>query len=336
MFKYYHFGLMMPFAAVYQGSLNLIFLFTGRLLRPAIAMQPEKLYKEIATTSIVTSEKVCIITGSNTGIGFQTASELVATKAYDVVILACRSKEKGEEAAREIGGGAVFMQCDLGSFESVRSFAAAFNSKYKTLDCLVNNAGINFTGEMALIFKTNFTSHFLLTNLLLPRIRACDGIVVNLASVMHHFAEAHLTVQDWEKCIAGESANSYCDSKFAAVLFTIVLRNHSGGAVRSMAVNPGAVFSDIWRSWPAFLQAIIKEQYLDTKQGSKTTLAAISGEFGDKVYLSPYLALPLFGVMSDFFGIFVGHTTAMKPSLPANPEKNAAAMCEACAKECEL
>jgi NAD(P)-dependent dehydrogenase (short-subunit alcohol dehydrogenase family) len=333
--------LMFVVGCLYQGILNLIFLLTLGLLRPAIVLKPAKLHVASSSSSKKKKEKkVCIITGANTGIGFQTAKELAASKTFDVIILACRTESKGKEAARTIGGNTVFMQLDLGSFDSVRAFVTTFNAKYKSLDCLVNNAGILDTSITAegkdLVFQTNFTAAFLLTNLLLPRIRACDGIVINLASVMHHFAQPHLTVQDWEKCIAGESKNSYADSKLAAVLFTIALRNHKDGPVRSMSVNPGAVFSDIWRNFSPSAQWFYKTIFLTTEQGGVTTLAAIAGDFGDSIYLSPYMSLPLFGALCDWFGIFVGHNTALKPSLPANPEKNAEAMCEAVAKECGL
>ncbi len=102
---------------------------------------------------------------------------------YDV-ILACRSRDKGEMAVKEINerhannkmkGKAIFsLPLDLSSLKSVRSFTENFTSSYDHLNILVNNAGINFTGKsvdgMDLCFQTNFVGHYLLTRLLIPHL----------------------------------------------------------------------------------------------------------------------------------------------------------------------
>lgn len=117
------------------------------------------------------SSQVIIVTGANSGIGLETSRRLVQQKA--TVILACRNVEKGEAAAKEVGG--VFLApMDLASLQSVRDFANAFLEKYDRLDILVNNAGI-----MACPFGTtkdgfetqigcNHLGHFLLQQLLTP------------------------------------------------------------------------------------------------------------------------------------------------------------------------
>ena len=134
---------------------------------------------------------VAIVTGSNTGIGYETALELV-NQGY-TVILACRSRDKGQAAADQINdsisaanvnqdggikpstGKALFLHpLDLSSLQSVKSFAEAFESKYSHLNILINNAGINTTGKsvdgMDLCFQTNFVGHYLLTRLLLSKL----------------------------------------------------------------------------------------------------------------------------------------------------------------------
>jgi NAD(P)-dependent dehydrogenase (short-subunit alcohol dehydrogenase family) len=163
------------------------------------------------------SKHVAIVTGSNTGIGYETATSL-AEQGY-TVILACRSKEKGVTAADAINhkilvratiktgkleGKAEFLTpLDLSSLQSVRSFANNFRKKYSHLNILVNNAGINTTGKsidgIDLCFQTNFVGHYLLTRLLInPLLKAKNlyqsgddveaGRVVNLSSVTHHFS----------------------------------------------------------------------------------------------------------------------------------------------------
>ena len=167
-----------------------------------------------------TNENVAIVTGSNTGLGFETASSLVDL-GYDVV-LACRDREKGEKAALLINekededavvtqkrGKAVFLHpLDLSSFQSVKEFHKCFVKEYSHLNILVNNAGMNnkrgvSIDGMNLCFQINFVGHYLLTRLLIPHLSKAKnsflkstesnrdveaGRVVNLSSVTHHFA----------------------------------------------------------------------------------------------------------------------------------------------------
>lgn len=167
--------------------------------------------------SAVLAPKVAIVTGSNTGVGFQTAKTLAVDHGYQVVI-ACRSAEKAETACAAINaavnaadaaaskypkGNAIFVQpLDLSNLDSVRNFGKAINDKYTNkIDVLINNAGKNSAGNPTQqsttgptnsssdsvflddLFTTNFLGHFLLTRLLLEK---CSR-VVNLSSVMHHF-----------------------------------------------------------------------------------------------------------------------------------------------------
>eukprot|EP00814_Leptocylindrus_danicus_P020493 CAMPEP_0116027658 /NCGR_PEP_ID=MMETSP0321-20121206/14808_1 /TAXON_ID=163516 /ORGANISM="Leptocylindrus danicus var. danicus, Strain B650" /LENGTH=327 /DNA_ID=CAMNT_0003501151 /DNA_START=468 /DNA_END=1451 /DNA_ORIENTATION=+ len=117
------------------------------------------------------SSQIIIVTGANSGIGLETSSRLVKQKA--TVILACRNVEKGEAAAKEVGG--VFLApMDLASLQSVRDFVKTFLEKYDRLDVLVNNAGIMACpyGKTKDGFETqigcNHLGHFLLQQLLTP------------------------------------------------------------------------------------------------------------------------------------------------------------------------
>eukprot|EP00978_Attheya_sp_CCMP212_P021430 scaffold62527_cov49-Attheya_sp.AAC.3 len=85
------------------------------------------------------TSQIIIVTGANQGCGLETARQL--SKQGATVVLACRNKERGEEAAKQVAGG-VFLQLDLASLESVREFAKAFEAKFDRLDALINNAGI--------------------------------------------------------------------------------------------------------------------------------------------------------------------------------------------------
>ena len=84
--------------------------------------------------------KVAIVTGSNTGIGFGLATELAKKNIF--VIMACRSTQKGELAAKQIGSNVIVRQLDLCSFKSIKSFVTDFTASFQQLDLLINNAGI--------------------------------------------------------------------------------------------------------------------------------------------------------------------------------------------------
>lgn len=92
------------------------------------------------------SNKVVVITGSNTGLGFITVSEICKLNPRTIV-LACRNPDKGNAAVAKVKAeqgvdNVEFMQLDLNDLTSVKSFASAFNEKYDRLDILINNAGI--------------------------------------------------------------------------------------------------------------------------------------------------------------------------------------------------
>jgi len=118
--------------------------------------------------------KICIITGANSGIGKVTAIGLAKMNA--TIIMMCRSKERGEEAQKEIieltGNKKVdLFLCDLSSQESIRKFVSEFKSKYQKLHVLINNAGVMLSKRIVSVdglemnFAVNYLAPFLLTNL---------------------------------------------------------------------------------------------------------------------------------------------------------------------------
>ncbi len=141
------------------------------------------------------SDRVCVVTGPTSGIGKETARGLAALGA--VVVLACRNPEKGEAVRDEItrrgrNDGLAVMVLDLSSQASIREFAERFREVYPKLHILVNNAPIftrrrHHTPEgLELQFSVNYLGPFLLTNLLLPQVRAvASSRIVNVASHAH-------------------------------------------------------------------------------------------------------------------------------------------------------
>ena len=123
--------------------------------------------------------RTVIITGGNSGLGFETAKKIAKNKEYRV-ILACRNQEKAEEAFRKIkdetgNDNILSMRLDTASLTSVREFVAGYESRnIGKVYALLLNAGINgmHTGTtedgMEIVFQTNHLGHFLLANLMLP------------------------------------------------------------------------------------------------------------------------------------------------------------------------
>jgi NAD(P)-dependent dehydrogenase (short-subunit alcohol dehydrogenase family) len=236
-----------------------------------------------------------LVTGANTGIGRATAEELARRGAR--LILACRSKEKTEpvlRAIREGGARADGVVLDLGDLESVRACAEEVLSKDEPLHVLVNNAGVaglrGVTKQgFEVAFGTNHLGHFLLTQLLLPRLRestspGAPARVVNVSSKAHYDAKRvdWAVLQRRTQTLTG--LREYEVSKLCNVLFTRSLARSKGGeAVRSYALHPGVVASDAWRHAPWPLRPLLKIGLLTNQEGARTTIhCATSHELVDR------------------------------------------------------
>ena len=194
------------------------------------------------------------MTGSNTGIGYETARSLVIDYGM-TVILACRSRDKAQRAADRINadassGKAIFIHpLDLTSSKSVKDFAVSVKRDYNNIDILVNNAGRNTSGKCGdydVLFLSNFLGHYLLTAELMDVLLPGKARIVNLSSVMHHFNYGHdlSSVEAWKACAAADQApnDTYALSKLAAIFFTMELnRRYRKDRITAVAVNPGAV-----------------------------------------------------------------------------------------------
>jgi retinol dehydrogenase 12 len=227
--------------------------------------------------------KTFLVTGANTGIGRVTAETLA--RRGGKVFLACRSEEKTRpvlEAIRAAGGQAEFLALDLGDLAAVRAAAAAFLARDEPLHVLVNNAGMAGTRGLTkdgfeLLFGINHLGPFLLTTLLLPSLRASakDGgaRIVNLSSKGHYQAEGI----DWNALRRPTrtitSLREYCVSKLCNVLFTKELaRGKAGEGVKSYALHPGVIASDIWRKVPWPVRPIMLRNMQTVTEGAQTSL----------------------------------------------------------------
>lgn len=205
--------------------------------------------------------KLAVVTGGNSGIGYQAALALADKGAH--VVLAVRDMEKGQAAAETIRGAqpaaAVdVMALDLGDLGSVRGFTEAFGQRYEALALLINNAGV-----MALPYRrtadgfesqlgTNHLGHFALTGLLLPAILAAPGArVVNVSSGVHTAGIIDFANLDGTKSYSPWRA--YSQSKLANLLFTYELQRRlvAGGAgAISVACHPGWAATNLQAAGP--------------------------------------------------------------------------------------
>src|SRR5262249_39899667 len=188
-----------------------------------------------------------IVTGANTGIGYQAAAVLAYRGAH--VVLAVRNLEKGNAALSRIIAASpradVTLQAlDLSSVDSVRAAADALRSAYPRIDLLINNAGVMWTPKQVtkdgfeMQFGTNHLGHFALTGLLLDHLLPVRGSrVVTVSSTGHRLrASIHFDDLRWERPSARVAASG--QPKLANLLFTYELQ-------RRLSARPGADKSTI-------------------------------------------------------------------------------------------
>lgn len=238
---------------------------------------------------------IALVTGANTGIGRVTARELA--RAGWRVFLACRSLVRTRPVLEEIeaaapGAQAEWLALDLADLASVRACAQDFLARGLPLHLLVNNAGLAGAGGATAqgferAFGTNHLGHFLLTQLLLPRL--CDSAPARIVTVASR-AHTRSTGLDWaalrrpQRSLLGWP--EYAASKLANVLFSAELgRRLQGSGVTSYALHPGVVASDIWRRVPQPLRWLMTRRMISPEEGARTTLhcalePALAGETG--------------------------------------------------------
>lgn len=198
--------------------------------------------------------KTALVTGANSGMGLATSIEL-AQRGYRV-LMACRSRQRGDEALRKVqeaagAGSAELVLCDLADLASIRQFADDVHGRVNRLDVLINNAGVvspkrqETRDGFELALGVNHLGHFLATNLLLDLIRASGaGRIVVVASGAYKAGRI-----DFEDPHLRERYNvirSYGQSKLANILFAreLALRVYDDGiAVNSL--HPGAVLTQL-------------------------------------------------------------------------------------------
>ncbi len=203
------------------------------------------------------SGRVAIVTGANTGLGFETARVLAQRGAS--VVLAVRDVEKGKQAAARMAGDVTVQALDLTSLDSVRAAAADLRAAHQRIDLLINNAGVMYTPKQRtrdgfdMQFGTNHLGHFAFTGLLLDRLLPVTGSrVVTVSSVGHRIQAAiHFDDLHWERSYSRVAA--YGQSKLANLMFTYELQRRlaAHGTTAAVAAHPGMSNTELARNSPA-------------------------------------------------------------------------------------
>jgi NAD(P)-dependent dehydrogenase (short-subunit alcohol dehydrogenase family) len=200
--------------------------------------------------------KTVLVTGGNSGIGFETAASLGALGAR--VLITARNPARGEAAVKALtervgaagaGGSVELVVFDLADLSSVRTGAKEILDRCPTLDVLVNNAGLILTDRAVTVdgyeatFAINHLGPFLLTNLLLDRlVESAPARVVNVASTAHNQARKGMPFDDLQSARKYSSMRVYGESKLANILFTAELaRRLQGKGVTANSLHPGTV-----------------------------------------------------------------------------------------------
>ncbi|XP_066250709.1 retinol dehydrogenase 11-like [Euwallacea similis] len=232
-----------------------------------------KLYIKLTTgwckSNVCLIGKTAIVTGANTGIGYETAEDFAKRGAK--VILACRNEDRGTKAAENIikstdNTNVFFKHLDMSSFESVRKFAEDINKFEKRLDILVNNAGVGTCGRkksengLLMLMQINYFGPFLLTYLLLDLLKkTSNSRVINVSSIVAKLLK-NFDIEDLNNFPKFKfdwlgNVYLYSLSKLCNILFTIELsKKLKGTSTTTYSLHPGVVNTKIIRDLPPVMK----------------------------------------------------------------------------------
>lgn len=226
--------------------------------------------------------RVCLVTGSNTGIGRVTALELARAGAH--VFMACRSADRTQPVVDAIkaatgNDNVEFVPLDLASLDSVRACAQAFLARDLPLHALVANAGLAGVGGLTsdgfeMTVGVNHVGHFLLIQLLLDALKAsAPSRIVIVASHAHRKTRA-IDLDHVREPMGGPVGfRHYCMSKGMNIMVARELgRRLAGTDVKACSLHPGVIASDIWRRVPQPIRWLMTLHMVSNEQGARTNL----------------------------------------------------------------
>ena len=233
-------------------------------------------------------KQVCVITGSNSGIGKVTALQM-AKQGYEVVMLVRNSEKSArafEDIIRESRSLSVRMEyVDLSSVKSIMEVVEKIKSKYIQIDVLINNAGVykrtyhvNEEGiEMTL--AVNYLAPYIITTQLLPQLKKANGArIINVGSEMHKQGEALMGTDFGMQKFSGWKA--YANSKLLLLYFTYELGLRlEGSGVTVNCVHPGFINTTIFRDYPDWLGQVVG-WFIDTpEEGAEGTIFLATDDY---------------------------------------------------------
>ncbi|MEU8074911.1 SDR family NAD(P)-dependent oxidoreductase [Catellatospora citrea] len=209
--------------------------------------------------------RVAVITGANTGIGFEAAKVLAARGA--TVVLACRNPDRAGDARNRLtastpGARVEFLRLDLSSLASIREAAAELRGRHPEIDLLVNNAGVMWTPPSTtadgfeLQFGTNHLGHFAFTGLVLDRLLPVVGSRVVTVSSMGH-RTGQLDFDDLQSERSYGRHRAYAASKLANLMFTYELQRRletAAAHTTALAAHPGGAGTELMRNSPPLIR----------------------------------------------------------------------------------
>ncbi|RMF23090.1 MAG: SDR family NAD(P)-dependent oxidoreductase [Deltaproteobacteria bacterium] len=246
------------------------------------------------------SGRTAVVTGANSGIGYETAKALAAKGAR--VVMACRSRQRAQRAVEELsaavpGANVEVLELDLASLDSVARFAEELRERCDRIDLLINNAGVMMPPSrqetadgFELQFGVNHLGHFALTLRLLETIVATNGSrIVTVSSSAQNYGELDLDDLNWTRRPFKRWA-SYGASKIANMLFTLELQrrlSEAGVSTIAAAAHPGWTATNLQRTSPLF-RALNPIVAMKPWQGALPTLyAAVAAEVVPGGYYGP-------------------------------------------------
>jgi NAD(P)-dependent dehydrogenase (short-subunit alcohol dehydrogenase family) len=268
--------------------------------------------------------RVAIVTGANSGLGYDTAAVLAAKGAH--VVLAVRNLDKGNEAVDRIRKASpnsvvALQELDLTSLDSVRKAADELRAAHPRIDLLINNAGVMYEPKrettkdgFEMQFGTNHLGHFALAGHLLDNIVAVEGSRVVTVSSFGHRIIAKIHFDDPQLERKYNRVEAYGQSKLANLLFTYDLQRRlkaKGAPTIAVAAHPGFSDTELMRHLPGFVPEFVWRAFTQpADMGALPTLRAATdpGAQGGQYY-GP-----------DGLGELQGHPKVVKSSAQSHSE----------------
>ncbi len=238
-------------------------------------------------------KKFCIVTGGNSGIGFEICRGMA--KAGFQVIMVSRGRERGEIALRklkeEFGNSIEMMLCDMSDLDNISKLYDEYTSKYDRLDVLMNNAGALWGSRLEtkqgneMTFGVNHLGYFVMTETFLPLLKSTkNSRIINTASEAHKMSRLNLSDLNYENKKYSQWL-TYCNSKLCNILFTRELaRRLEGTGIATHCFHPGVVrtrFAEDARGLMRLFWPIFRIFMIGSKRGAKTGLhLALSEDAG--------------------------------------------------------